>query len=76
LSGLPATMVITAEHDPLRDEGEALAAAIAAAGVPSVSVRYLGMIHGFFGDPELFDASNVAVSQVSAWLSSARIGST
>lgn len=76
LSGLPATMVITAEHDPLRDEGEALAAAIAAAGVPSVSVRYLAMTHGFFGNPELFDASNVAVSQASAWLNSAAVGPT
>lgn len=76
LGVLPATMVITAEHDPLRDEGEALAAAIAAAGVASVSSRYLGLIHGFFGNPELFDASDVAVSQVSAWLDSAGVGPT
>lgn len=67
LSGLPPTLVITAEHDPLRDEGEALAAAIAAARVRSVSTRYLGMIHGFFGNPEMFDASAVALSQVAAW---------
>jgi acetyl esterase len=67
LSGLPPTLVITAEHDALRDEGEALAAAIAAAGVTTVATRYLGMVHGFFGNPELFDASPLALAQVSAW---------
>jgi acetyl esterase len=76
LSRLPATMVITAEHDPLRDEGEALAAAIAVAGVTSVSTRYLGMIHGFWRNPQLFDASDVAISQVSAWLNRAGAGAT
>ena len=60
--------MITAEHDPLRDEGEALAAAIADAGVQCVATRYLGMIHGFFRHPELFDASPVALEQVASWL--------
>ena len=68
LSRLPRTLVITAEHDPLRDEGEALAAAIADAGVQCVATRYLGMIHGFFRHPELFDASPVALEQVASWL--------
>jgi acetyl esterase len=68
LSRLPRSMVITAEHDPLRDEGEALAAAIAAAGVRCVGHRYLGMIHGFFRHPELFDAGVVAVAEVASWI--------
>jgi len=67
LSGLPPTLLLTAEHDSLRDEGEALAAAMAAAAVTTVATRYLGMVHGFFTDPELFDASTAAVEQVCAW---------
>jgi acetyl esterase len=48
LGTLPPTLVTTAEHDPLRDEGEHLAALIAEAGGDVTCTRYLGQIHGYW----------------------------
>jgi acetyl esterase len=64
LSGVAPALVITAEYDPLRDEGEAYAAKLRAAGVDVETKRYDGLIHGFFGCPGAFDTSRDAMALV------------
>lgn len=51
VSGLPPTLVQTADLDPLRDEGQAYAARLRAAGVPTRATNYLGTPHGFMSFP-------------------------
>ena len=61
LSGLPPATVVTAEFDPLRDEGEAYARRLDEAGVPTQHVRYDGVIHGFVSMYELVDKGREAI---------------
>ncbi|MBB6626739.1 alpha/beta hydrolase [Nocardioides sp. KIGAM211] len=68
LGTLPPTLVVTAEHDPLRDEGEHLARLLAEQGVAVTATRYLGQIHGFWRHPSVFPATEPLLTQTAAFL--------
>lgn len=63
LEGLPPALVITAEFDPLRDEGEKYAAALLAAGVQTTCTRYSGVAHLFYQAPERIDKGRLAIEE-------------
>ena len=68
LGTLPPTLVTTAEHDPLRDEGEHLAHLLAEAGVQVTATRYQGQIHGYYRHPTVFDAAEPTLLATAAFL--------
>ena len=67
-AGVAPAVVVTAEFDPLRDEGEAYARAMQAAGVRVELRRFDGMVHGFFDMGSASRAARVAVQQTCALL--------
>ncbi|GGO14470.1 alpha/beta hydrolase [Microbispora bryophytorum] len=76
LTGLPPALIITAEADVLRDEGEAFAGKLREAGVPVTQVRYGGIIHDFVMVNAMHDthAAKAAVAQAVAVLKEALHG--
>ncbi len=68
LSRLPPAYVITAEYDPLRDEGKAFADRLAAAGTPVTHRRYADANHGFMSYCGVVDRADQALEAGCAWL--------
>ncbi len=68
LAGLPPALVMTAEYDPLRDEGKAYAEAMAAAGVDVRYLEYAGMIHGFIRMGAVVDRAGEAIAEAAGAL--------
>ena len=73
LRGLPPTLLLVDEVDPLRDEGEAYAAKLRAAGVEVTTVRYDGVVHDFMLLNAMSEsrATRAAIQQATAYLSAA-----
>lgn len=65
LAKMPPTMVITAEYDPLCDEGEQYAQKLNSLGVPATCTRYFGQIHGFLRYGKIISDGYLAIAQLS-----------
>jgi acetyl esterase len=65
-AGMPTTIVITAEYDVLRDEGERYAELLSQAGVPVIARRVDGLLHGFIRMHNLIDTADDALSALAA----------
>jgi acetyl esterase len=72
LSGLPPALILTAECDPLRDEGEAYAKRLREVGVATTCTRYSGMIHPFFSLSGVIPRALDAIQQVAEAVRAAR----
>ncbi|MDQ0255188.1 acetyl esterase [Evansella vedderi] len=74
LEGLPPALIITAEFDPLRDEGEAYAERLAEFGVSVRATRYKGVMHGFVSLYEIMQSGQYGLQEVSGFLRQAHQG--
>jgi acetyl esterase len=68
LEGLPTSLILTAEYDPLRDEGKAYADRLAASGVTTVYRDFPGQIHGFIEYGGVLTATGDAIREISSFL--------
>lgn len=73
LAGVAPAFVLTAGHDPLRDEGEAYARRLADAGVPVTLRPYEDQIHGFLRMPAVIDRARDGIDEVASALASALV---
>ena len=71
LAKLPQTLIMTAEFDPLRDEGEMYGKRLASFGVPTTVVRYNGVMHGFISFYEVMQSGRHGLEQSIDFLSNA-----
>jgi len=70
-NGLPPALIITAEFDPLRDEGEDYGRKLREAGVPVQVSRYEGMVHGFVSMNDMIDKGKQGIAEAAAALKKA-----
>lgn len=68
LAGLPPALILTAEFDPLRDEGKAYADRLSASGVPVVYRSFPGQIYGFIEFGGVLSSANDAVGEIAGFL--------
>lgn len=69
-AGLPPAFILTAEYDPLRDEGEAYAGKLREAGVEAAQTMYGGMVHGFVMHWRVYDRAMDALREIGSKLKS------
>ena len=74
MADLPPVSILTAEYDPLRDEAEALAGRLRAAGVATIARGYLGIIQGFASMIALTPVAGHALDDLGADLRAFHIG--
>lgn len=68
LSGLPPALILLAEHDPLRDEGDRYAEKLVQANVPTRKLYYPHQMHAFLSQAGVIDEGRQALSQIADFL--------
>ncbi|MCH9674799.1 MAG: alpha/beta hydrolase [Gammaproteobacteria bacterium] len=71
VANLPPALVITAQYDPLRDEGHDYADRLEAAGVKTQRTLYAGVVHGFLGQSAVVPEGRKAIEEIAAFMNSA-----